>query len=130
MESHLTGRFFENDDCSKMSGPFYPLLTFFGYALSPEIFSKFQKNRSINMITVFALTTFFWLRQIGALHHGRLRQDIYSNFFEDIDKGWNCGVVGVSIISGNRKCPKKFYTLTLEIIGCERKCDFFHFLLR
>ena len=27
-------------------------------------------------------------------------------FFEGIDKGWNCGVVGVSIISGNRKCPK------------------------
>ena len=27
-------------------------------------------------------------------------------FFEGIDKGWNCGLVGVSITSGNRKCPK------------------------
>ena len=30
----------------------------------------------------------------------------------------------------NRKCPKKNYTLTLKTIGCERKCQFFHFLLR
>ena len=28
-------------------------------------------------------------------------------FFEGTDKGWNCGLVGVLIISGNRKCPKK-----------------------
>ena len=27
-------------------------------------------------------------------------------FFEGIDKGWNCGLVVVSITSGNRKCPK------------------------
>ena len=27
-------------------------------------------------------------------------------FFGGIDKGWNCGLVGVSITPGNRKCPK------------------------
>ena len=26
--------------------------------------------------------------------------------FKGIDKGWNCGLVGVSITSDNRKCPK------------------------
>ena len=46
-----------------------------------------------------------------------------------VGKGWNCGLVGVSITSGNRKCPKKIYTLTLKIIGCERKCHFFHFFV-
>ena len=36
----------------------------------------------------------------------------------------------VSDLTGNRKCPKKNYTLTLKTIGCERKCQFFHFLQR
>ena len=27
-------------------------------------------------------------------------------FFQGIDKGWNCGLVEVSIISDNRKCPE------------------------
>ena len=27
-------------------------------------------------------------------------------FFEGIDKGWNGGLVGVSITSANRECPK------------------------
>ena len=44
--------------------------------------------------------------------------NIFAKFFEGIDKGLNCGLVGVSITSGNRKCPKKIYTLTLKMIGC------------
>ena len=56
----------------------------------------------------------FWWRQIGALHHGRPRQDIKylkilnftQTFFEGIDEGSDFGLVGVSISSGNRKCPK------------------------
>ena len=46
-----------------------------------------------------------------------------------VGKGWNCGLVGVLITSGNRKCPKKIYTLTLKMIGCERKCQFFSFFV-
>ena len=69
------------------------------------------------------INEFFFIQKIGA------RQDIHSNFSEGIDEGSNCGLVGVSITSGNRKCPKKFFTLTLKIIGCERKCHFFHFFL-
>ena len=48
----------------------------------------------------------------------------------DIAKGWDYFIGGVSKVTGNRKCPKTNQTLTLKIIGCERKCHFFHFLLR
>ena len=39
-------------------------------------------------------------------------------FFEGIEKGLNCGLVEFSITSGNRKCPKKIFTLTFKMIGC------------
>ena len=41
--------------------------------------------------------------------------------FEDIDKGWNCGAVGVSIISNNRKCPE--VTIVSAIIESPYKHD-------
>ena len=48
-------------------------------------------------------------------------------FFQGIEEGRNCGLAGVSITSGNLKCPKKNHTLTLKMIGCEIKCQFFPF---
>ena len=52
------------------------------------------------------MTCIFFNDKIGALYHGRPIQYIRPNFFEDKDKGWNCGLVWVSITSENRKCPK------------------------
>ena len=31
-------------------------------------------------------------------------------------------------VTGNRKCLKKIHTLMLKMIGCGKKCQFFHFL--
>ena len=36
----------------------------------------------------------------------------------------------VSDLTGNRKGLRKNHTLTLKTLGCEIKCQFFHFLLR
>ena len=33
------------------------------------------------------------------------------------------------MVTAYRKCLKKIHTSTLKIIGCERKCQFFNFLL-
>ena len=76
---------------------------------SPEPGPSFQSpvfKRPVARTVIF-MTTFF----IGGDKSGRsitaVPDKIFTQtFFEGIDEGSNCGLVGVSNTSGNRKCPK------------------------
>ena len=83
----------------------------------------------IYMFKVYIQDFFFGLDKSGRSITAAPDKIFTQTFFENIDKGWNCGLVRFSITSGNRKYQKKFNTLTLKIIDYERKCQFFHFFV-
>ena len=71
---------------------------------------KFERLGKTDIFKSFiflrALTTFFRWRQIGRSITVAPDKIFAQTFFEGKDKCRNCGLVGVSITSGNRKCPK------------------------
>ena len=68
----------------KVNIQFLPEVLFRFFSLKQlKIFKNNSTLKPVSVIpvSVSSLTSFFSLRQIGALHHGRPRQDIYPNVF-------------------------------------------------